>query len=184
MFWDEHKIVNFYVSIIFHDCFGLMIITTCFDTHQFGDLGHMPCVSCSVISESLWSQGLWPSRLFCPWGFPGKNTGVGCHFLPQRVILIQGSNPVSLVFPALAGGFFTFEPPGKPCHSKGSLNHMKCPIFHYFWPVTRRTVSTSWSSGTRIFNGLRTDQPPERQFHYKWGEMHIKWSLRKSLSRI
>ena len=23
----------------------------------------------------------WPTRLLCPWGFPGKNTGVGCHFL-------------------------------------------------------------------------------------------------------
>ena len=25
-------------------------------------------------------------------GFPGKNTGVGCHFLLQGVILTQGSN--------------------------------------------------------------------------------------------
>ena len=37
------------------------------------------CV-CSVMSDSLWPHGLWPIRLFCPWDFPGKNTGVGCHF--------------------------------------------------------------------------------------------------------
>ena len=24
-----------------------------------------------------------PTRLFCPWDSPGKNTGVGCHFLLQ-----------------------------------------------------------------------------------------------------
>ena len=24
-----------------------------------------------------------PTRLPCPWGSPGKNTGVGCHFLLQ-----------------------------------------------------------------------------------------------------
>ena len=24
-----------------------------------------------------------PGRLLCPWDFPGKNTGVGCHFLLQ-----------------------------------------------------------------------------------------------------
>ena len=24
-----------------------------------------------------------PTRLPCPWDFPGKNTGVGCHFLLQ-----------------------------------------------------------------------------------------------------
>ena len=28
----------------------------------------------------------------CPWNFPGKNTGVGCHFLLQRIFLNQGSN--------------------------------------------------------------------------------------------
>ena len=26
-------------------------------------------------------------------GFPGKNTGVGCHFLLQRIFQTQGSNP-------------------------------------------------------------------------------------------
>ena len=33
-----------------------------------------------------------PTRLLCPWDFPGKNTGVGCHFLLQGVFLTQGSN--------------------------------------------------------------------------------------------
>ena len=32
-------------------------------------------------------------KLFCPWGFPSKNTGVGCHFLPQGIFLTQRSNP-------------------------------------------------------------------------------------------
>ena len=27
-----------------------------------------------------------------PWDFPGKSTGVGCHFLLQRIFLTQGSN--------------------------------------------------------------------------------------------
>ena len=30
--------------------------------------------------------------LLCPWYFPGKNTGVGCRFLLQRIFPIQGSN--------------------------------------------------------------------------------------------
>ena len=29
----------------------------------------------------------------CPWNFPGKNTGVGCPFLLQGILLIQISNP-------------------------------------------------------------------------------------------
>ena len=29
----------------------------------------------------------------CPWSFPGKNIGVGCHFLLQGTFLTQGLNP-------------------------------------------------------------------------------------------
>ena len=32
-------------------------------------------------------------QLLCPWDFPGKNTGVGCHFLLQQIFLTQGSHP-------------------------------------------------------------------------------------------
>ena len=36
---------------------------------------------CSAMFDSLWSQGVGPTRLLCPWNFPGKNTEGGCHFL-------------------------------------------------------------------------------------------------------
>ena len=49
-------------------------------------LGH------SVMSNSLQPHGLEPARLLCPWSFLGKNTGVSCHFLFQRIFLTQGSN--------------------------------------------------------------------------------------------
>ena len=48
-----------------------------------------------------------PSRLLCPWGFSSKNTRVGCHFLLQGNLPDPGIEPMSLVSPALAGGFFT-----------------------------------------------------------------------------
>ena len=41
----------------------------------------------------LGPHGLWPTRLLCPWDFPGKNTRVGCHSLLQGIFLTQGSNP-------------------------------------------------------------------------------------------
>ena len=52
------------------------------------------------------SHGLYPASLLCPWDFPGKNIGVGCHALLQGVFLTQGLNP-RLSSPALAGRFFT-----------------------------------------------------------------------------
>ena len=65
---------------------------------------------CSVASNSLQAYGLWPTGLLCPWDFPGKITGVGCHFLLQGIFPVLGSNLLLL----LDRGFFTTEPSGKP----------------------------------------------------------------------
>ena len=46
---------------------------------------------------TLWPHKLLPTRLLCPWDFPGKNTGVGCHFLLfARGLLDPGTKPLSL----------------------------------------------------------------------------------------
>ena len=41
------------------------------------------CQVASVMSDSVRPHGLQPTRLLRPWDSPGKNTGVGCHFLLQ-----------------------------------------------------------------------------------------------------
>ena len=49
-------------------------------------LTHTCCCCCevaSVVSDSVWPHRRQPTRLPCPWDSPGKNTGVGCHFLLQ-----------------------------------------------------------------------------------------------------
>ena len=62
---------------------------------------------CSTLCDP---HRLPPTRLLCPWHFPGKNIGGGCHFLLQGIFLNIGIEPMP---PALADGFFTPEPPGK-----------------------------------------------------------------------
>ena len=61
-------------------------------------------------------------RLLHPWDFPGKSTGIGCHFLLQRIFL--GTEPTS---PALAGRFFIAEPLGKPINSVGPDSNVYMP---------------------------------------------------------
>ena len=39
------------------------------------------CWVTSVVSDSVRPHRWQPTRLPCPWDSPGKNTGVGCHFL-------------------------------------------------------------------------------------------------------
>ena len=51
------------------------------------------CVcTCSVMSSSLQPHRLEPTKLLSPRNFLGKNSGAGCHILPQGIIPIQGSN--------------------------------------------------------------------------------------------
>ena len=35
-----------------------------------------------------WTDCILPARLLRPWDFPGKSTGVGCHFLLQGIFPI------------------------------------------------------------------------------------------------
>ena len=50
------------------------------------------------MSNSSRPRGLQPTRLLCPWDFPGKCTGVGCHcLLPNNAITeikntLEGTN--------------------------------------------------------------------------------------------
>ena len=60
--------------------------------------------------QLLGLHGLQPTRLLCPWGSPGKNTGVGCHFLLQVIFPTQGSNLHLLHYRQI----LTTGPPGKP----------------------------------------------------------------------
>ena len=66
-----------------------------------------------MLSHSAMSNSLKPpDRLLRLWNFLGKDIGVGCHFLLQDLPQ-PGIKHKPFVSPALVGGFFTTEPPGK-----------------------------------------------------------------------
>ena len=46
-----------------------------------------------VMLDSFWFHGLYPAKFLCFWDFPGKNTGVGCHFLLWEIFATQEWNP-------------------------------------------------------------------------------------------
>ena len=60
-------------------------------------------------------EQLQGTRLLCPWAFPGKNTGVGLHFLLQRIVLTQELNPGLLcLLPWWQADSLPRAPCGKP----------------------------------------------------------------------
>ena len=76
-------------------CGGSSCVWDCLqDPIQVVLVRSLPCtLSSSVVSNSLRPHELQPSRLLCPWNFPGKNTEMGCHFLLQGIFPTQESNP-------------------------------------------------------------------------------------------
>ena len=72
-------------------------LTTAF---RKGKCVNMDCCCCFLVAQLcltlLWPCGLQPTRLNHPWNFPGKNTGMGCHFLLQGIFPTQGLNPCLL----------------------------------------------------------------------------------------
>ena len=64
---------SFYNRKITNFCFNPAINTCCC----------FCCCVASVISDSVRPHRRQPTRLPRPWDSPGKNTGVGCHFLLQ-----------------------------------------------------------------------------------------------------
>ena len=61
-------------------------------------------VVCPVCVQLFATHGLYPALLFYPLHFPGKNTGMDCHFLLQGDLPYPGIKPMSS---ALVGGFLT-----------------------------------------------------------------------------
>ena len=91
--WTYHLLMTSYMSGPMLELYTYSLIhlfSQCFQTAgpvQF---------SCSVVSNSLRPHGFQHARLPCPWDPPGKNTGVGCHFLLQGIFPTQESNPCLL----------------------------------------------------------------------------------------
>ena len=120
-------LLNYY-QVMAHWLWGLLNCCCC-----------LVAKSCPTLLQPL---GLYPARHLCPLHFPGKNTREGCCFLLQGIFLTQGWSP------ALAGGFFTTEPPGavKPgskfwlCHlllkwvsNPSSLSERQCCYWLGVW---------------------------------------------------
>ena len=77
------------------------------------DYSHITTMhACIVVSDSLRPLDCSPPGSSCPWNFPGKNTGVRCHFLLQRIFPTQGSNLHLLCLPHWWAGSLLAEPLG------------------------------------------------------------------------
>ena len=66
------------------------------------------------MSDSVWPHSWQPTRLPRPWDSPGKNTGVGCHFLLQ-CMKVKSESEVAQSCPTLSDPM-DCGPPGSSVH--------------------------------------------------------------------
>ena len=66
------------------------------------------------MSNSVRPHRQQPTRLLCPWDSPGKNTGVGCHFLLQ-CMKVKSESEVAQLCPTLSDPM-DCSPPGFSVH--------------------------------------------------------------------
>ena len=114
------------------------------------------------LSRVLPPHGLLPARLLCPWEFPGKNTGVGCHALLQRIFPTQGLNPRLLHWQAdsllmTTGRLFFLH---RGLYLRNGVILLGCPLF------------LQWKSGVgkRGVEWRRRDSPSTATVSAPWAD--------------
>ena len=80
--------------------------------HTYSGVGGLVVKSCSTLATA-WTVAC---RAPLSMGFPGKNTGVGCHFLLQLIFLTQSWNP----------GLLHYRQSPYQLSYKGSQSHIHC----------------------------------------------------------
>ena len=128
----------------------------------------------SVMSDSLRPHGLQPTRLLCPWDFPGNCTGADCHFLLQWIFPTQGPNPGLLHSRQTLNLWGTREVYISEyklaflemAWDLGYLAHL-CFHLHLIkptkaeWTLREKQSWTTWGSGSAVLTGRwRHTDPP------------------------
>ena len=91
--------------------------------------------SCCLVIKScptlLRPHGLYPTWVFCPWDFPGKNTGVSCHFLLQGVFQLRDQTCISFT-----GRWILYH-----CVPRSPNSYFNCNLKFMSLPFTQGTPS-------------------------------------------
>ena len=95
---------------------------------------------CSVTPNSLQPHGRLPTRLLCPWNFPGKKT----KWLAISSNRESSQPRIKPLSPALAGGFFPAEPPGKT----------KLPLNVYLQKIKKKKENWLFQFRYRIYTAF------------------------------
>ena len=112
------QVPSYWESELQHINFGIehtQPITSLLCWSSYSLSGCCCCSVASVVSDSVWPHRQQPTRLPCPRDSPGKNTGVGCHFLLQFT-KVKSESEATQSCPTLSDPM-DCSPPGSSVHA-------------------------------------------------------------------
>ena len=132
----------------------------------------MRVLSCSVRSNSLQPHGLQTTRLLCPWDFSRQESWSELPFFPLGDLPVPGIEPTCPESPALAGGFFTTEPAGRPIviciHCRNitqsiftALKICALPVHLSYFPYPNSPMAGRFHITTQTHLSHKKNPPPE-----------------------
>ena len=98
------------------------------------------------MSSPLWFHELQPARLLCPWDFPGKNTGVGSHFL------LWGNLPK----PGMESRSPVLQADSLSCHQGSPVRWILYFLVHKHIYQTALVPLINMASGVYLNNNIRS----------------------------
>ena len=106
------------------------------------------------MSNSVRPHRWQPTRLHCPWDSPGKNTGVGCHFLLQ-CMKVKSESEVAHLPPALRDPM--------DCSLPGSSIHgiFQAGVLEWCWRRLLRVLWTARRSNQSILKKINPENSLE-----------------------
>ena len=115
----------------------------------------------------MWPRGRQPTRLPRPWDAPGKNTGVGCHFLLQ-CRKVKSESEVAQSCPTL------HDP--MDCSLPGSSIHGIFQARVLEWGAIAFSAMECYSAIKREWNLAICDMKEHRVYYTKWNKSEDKYS--------
>ena len=106
---------------------------------------------------TLWAPVDQPARVLCPWDSPGKNTGVGCHFLLQ-CMKVKSEREVAQSCPTLRN-HMDCSPPGASIHGTFQVRVLKWVAIAFSDICPLSSVSSVAQSCLTLFDPMNCSTP-------------------------
>ena len=138
------------------------------------------------MSDSVRPHIRQPTRLLCPWDSPGKNTGVGCHFLLQ-CMKVKSESEVAQSFPTLSDPM-DCSLPGSSVHGIFQARVLEWVAIAFSddmdsTPYLSKPLFVDIEVVSRLLNPMAMNKLVRQSFYALWIYLQGKFMKREWLSQ-